>query len=147
MFTPIPDSIHCLFESDVDESGNLILPNDPELYDIIDIDDYNLGAWKPESRFVRGKYIRAKSYIELGYDENLNCTVAGLPKNLGDIVNFDNFKTGASYYGKLKPVHVKNGLMLVEDYFTIRSDKNDGRISRTSIRRNKRIRKQYDQEL
>lgn len=150
------DSIHCLFESDVDDKGNLILPNDSELYDIIDIDEYNLGAWKPESRFVRGKYIRAKSYIELGYDDKLNCTVAGLPKELNihgektdiqKIVNFENFKTGTNYYGKLKPVHVKNGLMLVEDYFTIRSDKNDGRISRTSTRRNKRIRKQYDQEL
>lgn len=125
-----------MFESEIDENGKLILPNDAELYDIIDIDDYKLGAWKPESRFTRGKYIRAKSYIELGYDDNLNCTVAGLPKTLGSIVNFKNFNVGVSYFGKLKPVHVKGGLMLVEDYFTIRSDTNDRKYSRTNTRRN-----------
>ena len=32
--------------------------------DDFDIDPYALGAWKVESRFFRGKYIRAKTYIE-----------------------------------------------------------------------------------
>ena len=50
------DSIHCL------------ITDEEELKDIIDIDDYKLGAWKVESKFKRGKYLRQKCYIELGYD-------------------------------------------------------------------------------
>ena len=76
------DSIHCLFR------------DDSELKDIIEIDDYRLGAWKLESTFKRAKYIRQKCYIELGEDDKLNVTVAGLPKKLGDVITFDNFNIG-----------------------------------------------------
>ena len=102
------DSIHTLF-------------TDTEiLSDFVDIDDYRLGAWKLESQFIKGKYLRAKSYIEMSPEGELNCTVAGLPKNLGDLVDFDNFKIGNSYFGKMIPLHVKGGLVLKPDYFTIR---------------------------
>lgn len=102
------DSIHTLF-------------TDTEiLSDFVDIDDYRLGAWKLESQFIKGKYLRAKSYIEMSPEGKLNCTVAGLPKNLGDLVDFDNFKIGNSYFGKMIPLHVKGGLVLKPDYFTIR---------------------------
>ena len=103
------DSIHTLF-------------TDTEiLKQFVDIDDYRLGAWKLESKFIKGKYLRAKSYIELSPDGKLNCTVAGLPKNLGSLVDFDNFKVGMNYFGKKIPLHVKGGLVLKEDYFTIRN--------------------------
>jgi hypothetical protein len=102
------DSIHSLFtDSEI-------------LKQFVDIDDYRLGAWKLESRFIKGKYLRAKSYIEMSPEGKLNCTVAGLPKNLGDVVDFDNFKIGNSYFGKMIPLHVKGGLILKPDYFTIR---------------------------
>lgn len=102
------DSIHTLFtDTDI-------------LKKFVDIDDYRLGAWKLESQFVKGKYLRAKSYIEMSPEGKLNCTVAGLPKNLGDLVDFDNFKIGNSYFGKMIPLHVKGGLVLKPDYFTIR---------------------------
>ena len=103
------DSIHTLF-------------TDTEiLKQFVDIDDYRLGAWKLESQFIKGKYLRAKSYIELSPDGKLNCTVAGLPKNLGSLVDFDNFKVGMNYFGKKIPLHVKGGLVLKDDYFTIRN--------------------------
>ena len=102
------DSIHTLFtDTDI-------------LKQFVDIDDYRLGAWKLESQFIKGKYLRAKSYIEMSPEGKLNCTVAGLPKNLGDLVDFDNFKIGNSYFGKMIPLHVKGGLVLKPDYFTIR---------------------------
>ena len=102
------DSIHTLF-------------TDTEiLKKFVDIDDYRLGAWKLESQFIKGKYLRAKSYIELSPDGKLNCTVAGLPKNLGSLVDFDNFKIGSNYFGKMIPLHVKGGIILKPDYFTIR---------------------------
>ena len=65
-----------------------------ELGKIIEIDDYKLGAWKVESRYWRGKYLRQKCYIEEWPDGTLNATIAGLPKKLGHIINFENFKVG-----------------------------------------------------
>lgn len=120
------DSIHCLFNAEYKTDGSIYLPDDKELYDIIDIDDYTLGFWKIESIFKKGKYLRQKCYIEEGYDNKLNVTIAGLPKNLGNIINFDNFKVGFTtddYKNspkKLKPKHVKGGIVLVDDVFTIK---------------------------
>ena len=108
------DSIHCLF------------PDDTELKDIIEIDDYKLGAWKEESKFKRAKYIRQKCYIELGLDEELNVTIAGLPKKLGNLITFDNFNIGFTTEDlqieekKLTYKHVKGGVLLVNTDFTIK---------------------------
>ena len=108
------DSIHCLFEDDT------------ELKDIIEIDDYKLGAWKLESKFKRGKYLRQKCYIELGFDEKMNVTVAGLPKKLGNLITFENFKVGFTTENidtdtkKLTYKHVKGGVLLVDTDFSIK---------------------------
>ncbi len=119
------DSIHTLFE--VDDLGNgsyKFKDEDNELNDIIDIDDYRLGAWKIESTYIRGKYIRQKCYIELGLNENneekLNVVVAGLPKKLAYKVNFDNFNNELSVGGKLTFKHTKGGIVLVETTFSIK---------------------------
>ena len=108
------DSIHLL---DIDEE---------ELKQFVDIDDYRLGAWKLESRFTRGKYLRQKCYIEQN-DDTLNVTVAGLPKKLGRYVNFDNFNVGLTIKVsdedkeyKLTFKHVKGGVILVGTDFTIK---------------------------
>lgn len=108
------DSIHCLFDSD------------NELKDIIEIDDYKLGAWKLESTFTRGKYLRQKCYIELNENNKLNVTVAGLPKKLGNIITFENFNVGFTTENlnitdkKLTYKHVKGGVLLVDTDFTIK---------------------------
>lgn len=101
--------------------------NPDELSSIVDIDDYRLGAWKLESTFVKGKYIRQKCYIELGEDDKLNVTVAGLPKKLGKYVDFDNFKKGMKILAsdkdkehKLTFKHVKGGVLLVDTDFSIK---------------------------
>lgn len=108
------DSIHCLFEDDT------------ELKNIIEIDDYKLGAWKEESKFKRGKYLRQKCYIELGIDDKMNVTVAGLPKKLGNLITFENFDIGFTTENidtdnkKLTYKHVKGGVMLVDTEFSIK---------------------------
>ena len=110
------DSIHCLFDESEDLSK------------VLEIDDYKLGAWKLESKFMRGKYLRQKCYIELDYNENLNVTVAGLPKKLSDIITFENFDYGFTTENidmkkdkkKLTYKHVKGGVLLVETEFTIK---------------------------
>ena len=115
------DSIHCLFDVEEVEKGVYkFLEKDKELNDIIDIDDYRLGAWKIESRYQMGKYIRQKCYIELGYDDKLNVVVAGLPKRLAYKVNFDNFNSELSIDGKLTYKHTKGGIVLVETTFSIK---------------------------
>ena len=109
------DSIHCLFDENEDLSN------------VLDIDDYRLNAWKLESKFKKGKFIRKKCYIELGYDDKMNVTVAGLPKRLGKYVNFDNFNIGLELLKDNKDIehkltfkHVKGGVLLVDTDFSIK---------------------------
>lgn len=114
------DSIHCLFSKE----------DEKELKQIIDIDDYILGFWKLESEFKKGKFLRQKCYIEEDYSGNINTTIAGLPKNLGKYINFDNFKIGFEIKKedmlkehKLTFKHVKGGVILVNTDFSIKEKK------------------------
>jgi len=115
------DSIHAcrLDRSDLEDLKN-----------IIDIDDYRLGAWKIESRYWRSKYIKSKCYMEQWGDMSTNVTVAGLPKKLGHLVNFDNFKVGFNTAvftdeeigekgRKLTYKYVPGGVVLVPTDFSI----------------------------
>lgn len=97
----------------------------------LDVDPVRLGAWKHESSFFRGKYLRAKSYIEdegritrtgfqIDFKSELKVTCAGMPSKLHDQVTFENFEIGALYPGKLRPRHVPGGIVLEETDFTIR---------------------------
>ena len=112
--------------SDTDSIHMLKLPEE-ELKEFIEIDDYILGYWKLESSFKRGKFIRQKCYIEEDYEDNINVTVAGLPKRLGKYITFDNFKVGFTIPvsdtekdHKLTYKHVNGGVLLVDTDFTIK---------------------------
>lgn len=85
------------------------------------------GAWKHESSFTRARFIRQKCYIEQDENDELNVTIAGLPKKLGKkIINFDNFYVGFTTQdlqideSKLMYKHVKGGVVLVNTDFTIK---------------------------
>ena len=120
------DSVHIFMDAEEYEKDKFRLKDeDKELEEIIEIDDYKLGAWKIESRFKRAKFLRQKCYIELGYDDKLNVTVAGLPKKLGNLITFDNFNIGFTTENnteekKLTYKHVKGGVLLVGTDFTIK---------------------------
>lgn len=115
--------------SDTDSIHMLELPEE-ELKQFIDIDDYKLGAWKVESRFVKGKFIRQKCYIEMDEQGNINSTIAGLPKKLSKIINFENFKIGFNTKDyesevekighKLRYKYTKGGVVLVDTDFKIK---------------------------
>lgn len=138
--------LYCYSDTD---SLHVCMTNEEELKQFVDIDDYRLGAWKIESRFTRGKFIRQKCYIEENeIDEKqfnkmkekkknvylkddkyymLNTTIAGMPKNLGRYLNFDNFNIGLTLNAsdttkehKLTFKHVKGGVLLVDTDFTIK---------------------------
>ena len=131
--------------SDTDSIHAMLSDEDlEELKDIIDIDDYKLGAWALEAKFTRACYIRQKCYIE-EIDGKLNVTVAGLPKYLAPIITFDNFKKGFTtenvsiddmiamahqngasmeeirkIHNKLNYKYVKGGVILDDTPFTIK---------------------------
>lgn len=115
--------------SDTDSIHMRELPEE-ELKKFIEVDDYKLGAWKLESKFTRGKFLRQKCYIEQGEDGEIKSTIAGLPKKLSKIINFDNFKIGfttknyeneVSKIGhKLRYKYVKGGVILVDTDFKIK---------------------------
>ena len=115
-----------------------------ELKDIIKVDDFKLGYWAKEAEFTRAYYIRQKCYIE-EINGKVSVTVAGLPKYLAPLVNFDNFKKGFTTEGmsmadmiklarengatdeeieklqhKLTYKYVKGGVILADTDFTIK---------------------------
>lgn len=106
------DSIHILGEE---------MPN-------IWVDKLELGAWKHESTWSYGKFIRAKTYIE-EIDGDLDVKCAGMPDNVKELVNKNNFKSNFKVlaadtsiddkYKKLMPKRIKGGIVLVETDFTI----------------------------
>lgn len=114
------DSIHCLLDkSDLDA-----------LKKHIKIDPYELGAWDCESTWTRGRFLRQKCYIE-EINGEIHSTVAGMPKHLSHLVNFDNFNVGFTTADftdeqigekgrKLKYVHTDGGVVLVPTDFTIK---------------------------
>jgi hypothetical protein len=118
--------------SDTDSIHALLTQDDvKELAKIIEIDDYKLGAWKHESSFIRAKFIRQKCYIEQDDEGEIHATIAGFPKKLGHLVNFDNFKIGFTTEGltdeqigkagrKLRYKHVDGGVVLVDTDFTLK---------------------------
>ena len=112
--------------SDTDSIHLLKMP-DEIIKSFVDVDDFRLGAWKIESKFTKGKYLRQKCYIE-DYNGDLNMTVAGLPKKMRDLVNFDNFNVGLKIgideqpenMQKLTFKHIKGGVTLVPTDFSIK---------------------------
>ena len=115
-----------------------------ELKDVIEIDDYKLGAWALEKTVDRFKGLRQKCYI-YEMDGKVYVTVAGLPQYLAPLVTFDNFKKGFTTAGltlemmreqarkngateeeikklhhKLRYTYVNGGVVLEDTDFTIK---------------------------
>lgn len=103
-----------------------------KLSDVLRIDDYELGAWAFEEEWKAGLWIRQKCYIEEMMDGEIHATVAGMPKRLAPLLNFDNFHIGFSTadlnrddvmkHGgyKLRYKHVDGGVILEDTDFTIK---------------------------
>lgn len=108
------DSLHCI-------SDDFSIPEG------LDIDDTELGKFKVESIFRKAKFLRQKCYLEeikVPHEEEfkLKITVSGMPEDCHSSVTFDNFKLGANYKGKRKPLRVPGGVVLDDIDFTINKD-------------------------
>ena len=103
-----------------------------KLSNVLDIDDYRLGAWAWEESWIGFKALRQKCYITQLEDGSIHATVAGLPKRLSPLITFDNFHLGfttsqfdpkeVEKYGgyKLRYKHVNGGVILQDTDFTIK---------------------------
>ena len=116
--------LYCYSDTD---SVHTLLPIE-ELKQFCEIDDVKLGAWKHESHFRKARFVRQKTYLEEIFNDKKNewemkITCAGLPQRCYDQVDWNNFKVGLKVSGKLQFKHVKGGLNLVEEEFTIKEDK------------------------
>ena len=126
------DSVHLVGDYEPEEMASVI-------------DDKKLGYWKNESNFVRGRFLKAKAYVEeelttkKAYEDNqaskepsaliyerdgkyyhLNVKCAGMNDAIKQKVTYDNFKAGFSEHGKLVPKNVKGGVVLQDTEFTIK---------------------------
>lgn len=94
----------------------------------INIHPTKLGAWKLEHHFIRGKWLRPKTYILKSVEDGLSIACAGMPDNIkadilatGEEQAFKSFTYGASFSGKLVPKRVNGGVVLCKTDFTIKS--------------------------
>lgn len=118
-----------------------------EIPDGLDVHPTRLGAWKNEGEFIDSLFIRAKTYLEsvvifieptlYNYCKLLNTTFdidktpdgikssklkvtcAGMPDNVKEKVSYNNFKSGATFSGKLVPRRYNGGVVLIDTTFTI----------------------------
>lgn len=99
---------------------------------IVELDEEKLGAWKVEGDMVRGRYLRAKCYMEQTVSGHIETTVAGLPadKHSGQFskkrscLTWDNFHIGyevpVSEANKLRTVRTPTGSKLIPTGFKIK---------------------------
>lgn len=86
----------------------------------LNIDEYRFGDWKIEEQAIRGKYLRAKLYIEELIDGTLSVRGAGMTEEIKKQVTFDNFKLGASFDGKKASKQIKGGVLIYNTTFSIK---------------------------
>lgn len=90
-----------------------------ELPEGLEIHPTHLGAWKHEGTWSEGLFVRQKTYLET-IDGEVHVTCAGMPDNVKELVTYENFHRGASFFGKLVPKRYKGGIVLTESTFTIK---------------------------
>ena len=84
------------------------------------VDPKRLGAWDLEKVYIKAKYLKQKAYMGEKEDGKIDIKLAGCPDEGKKQINFDNFKVGTCVNGKLTPLHVRGGIVLVDTKFTIK---------------------------
>lgn len=124
---------------DTDSVHFLGTPDDiPEsLHDSIDWKKTGaLGLWKVEGEFVKARYIRAKTYIEVDADGVNHITCAGATPGIKSLMNWETFRVGFNAWeecerrgldirnhSKLTPKQFPSGVALEPVNFEIKSQK------------------------
>lgn len=99
---------------------------------ILEIHPEKLGAWSFDGDYIRGRYLRAKAYMEEKEDGTREVTLAGLPADphtgqfskKRSCITWDNFRIGtvipAHKTNKLRTVRTPTGNKLVPTEFSIK---------------------------
>lgn len=87
--------------------------------DFLDIDSYRLGAWDCELKFKKARYLKQKTYMEIGYNDEVILKCASLPHNMHYLITWDNFHKGLELFGKLSHRTVEDGVILKPGPFII----------------------------
>lgn len=90
-----------------------------EISKYIDVDQKELGKWKYEGTCIRGKFLRAKTYIK-EFEDGLHVKCAGMPDKVKELVKWEDFSFGSEFGGKLVAKKVNGGTLLVETSFKIK---------------------------
>ena len=99
------------------DSLHLITDTVPETLTVHPTD---LGAWKHESSFTEGIYLRAKAYGEHLTDGSFSIHIAGLPTKIAETLTLDDLTPGRVFSGKLIPHNVPGGVVLSPVDFTLK---------------------------
>ncbi len=83
------------------------------------IHNTHLGFYKKEHEIIKSLFLRSKTYIEQYTNGDVEIKCAGASPEVKKGMNFENFKVGATYEGKLAPRQVKGGCVLSKTTFTI----------------------------
>lgn len=89
----------------------------------LDVDEFRLGAFDHEQTFIRGKFIRQKTYLEISKKngkEVMTIKCAGMPKKVKGTIKEEEFHEEAIFGGKLVPHVVPGGVILKETTFEIK---------------------------
>ena len=85
----------------------------------LEVDKSKIGAWDLEKEYRYFKVLAQKTYYGELEDGTTIIKACGCPEDSKKLLNKDNFNFGTSVSGKLRPVHVKGGVVLVETNFTL----------------------------
>ena len=94
----------------------------------------SLGLWKHEGTFIKGRYIRAKTYIEVKADGTPVVTCSGATPSIKKLMDWNTFRVGfdawkiaeerglkIEEYSKLKPTQFPSGVALEGQNFAIKA--------------------------
>ena len=111
-----------------------------DIPETVNVDKYNtgeLGLWKVEHTFVKGRYIRPKTYIEVDAEDNCVITCAGATPEIKKLMTWDTFRVGFNAWdicdklkldrkdhSKLTPKQYPDGVALEPVNFEIKAAKN-----------------------
>lgn len=85
----------------------------------IKIDNSKLGHWKHEGNWDRAKFLRQKTYVER-IDGKYEYKCAGMPDKIKEEIDYEDFKIGAEFYGKLTQKNIPGGVVLTETTYKIK---------------------------
>jgi hypothetical protein len=97
-----------LYLKDIKEAKNIPISNNV------------IGHWKFESHYTRFKCLKAKCYIKTKDDGQVIRSIAGLPKEAQELVNYENLSSGLVLKGVKKYMaRVKGGIVIDTTDFSI----------------------------